>query len=461
MFSFEGDYKRKPVQALGGSSRNESRDTLLQRTQEDRRKRELLKKQQNSSIKIQSFFRSAQARHEVKQQERGLFDVIYQQFQKTGKVDASGQLVSDMAILTRLTRQFLFFYNPRVDNDRMTGLCQLIVRLQINVVKSIALNDETAVYQMKRLLQICCRLLGKGDALAGSVAIPLRMLEIFTDLDIYRRYAGTSFPINVIQSILQHLIRNGYYHSMRALMDSKVPASIERPESLMSSQTSIAGTLLQLIHRPIALLGNAEYDTASKSVMLQSLCSEMFCRPHTEAISRLLIPDLVNGKVLFPFNSFLLALCPSSHLREIGVEKMDRSDWPLTVQSSVWLLYSVLRLSENQLDRLSNDDMLVFLIILHKLVPHLRVRKRKSAFDDDFSDTDEETMDVEQESETLDVCQECLKILESQPIANCLLLLSQRNDLRTLTALCTLCHTLMEEDCMEIHKTRSITNLIK
>lgn len=48
-------------------------------------------------------------------------------------------------------------------------------------------------------------------------------------------------------------------------------------------------------------------------------------------------------------------------------------------------------------DRLSNDDMLVFLIILHKLVPHLRVRKRKSAFDDDFSDTDEETMDVEQE----------------------------------------------------------------
>lgn len=56
----------------------------------------------------------------------------------------------------------------------------------------------------------------------------------------------------------------GYYHSMRALMDSKVPTSIERPESLMSSQTSIAGTLLELIRRPISLLASTEYDSAFK-----------------------------------------------------------------------------------------------------------------------------------------------------------------------------------------------------
>lgn len=103
------------------------------------------------------------------------------------------------------------------------------------------------------------------------ISITIRCLTVpfvYTTSSMHTNYVMETPHFIVFQFVcIEHtssFVLLGYYHSMRALMDSKVPASIERPESLMSSQTSIAGTLLQLIHRPIALLGNAEYDTASK-----------------------------------------------------------------------------------------------------------------------------------------------------------------------------------------------------
>jgi ubiquitin-protein ligase E3 C len=41
MFSFEGEYRRKPVQSLGGASKHSQRDIFLQRTQLERQKREV------------------------------------------------------------------------------------------------------------------------------------------------------------------------------------------------------------------------------------------------------------------------------------------------------------------------------------------------------------------------------------------------------------------------------------
>lgn len=45
MYSFEGDFRRKPVQSLGGASKHQQRDILLQRAQIERQKREVCSKQ--------------------------------------------------------------------------------------------------------------------------------------------------------------------------------------------------------------------------------------------------------------------------------------------------------------------------------------------------------------------------------------------------------------------------------
>jgi len=44
MYSFEGDFRRKPVQSLGGASKHQQRDNLLQRAQVERQKREVWSK---------------------------------------------------------------------------------------------------------------------------------------------------------------------------------------------------------------------------------------------------------------------------------------------------------------------------------------------------------------------------------------------------------------------------------
>ena len=41
MFSFEGEFRRKPIQSLGGASKHQQRDLFLQKTQLERQKREV------------------------------------------------------------------------------------------------------------------------------------------------------------------------------------------------------------------------------------------------------------------------------------------------------------------------------------------------------------------------------------------------------------------------------------
>ena len=49
MFSFEGEYRRKPVQSLGGVSKHQQRESLLQKAQIERTKRQVY-------IKLQSLY---------------------------------------------------------------------------------------------------------------------------------------------------------------------------------------------------------------------------------------------------------------------------------------------------------------------------------------------------------------------------------------------------------------------
>lgn len=57
MFHFDGSYKRSPIQNLGGSSVETDRQTLIKNAQLERKKREDIRKQEVSSLKLQSLFR--------------------------------------------------------------------------------------------------------------------------------------------------------------------------------------------------------------------------------------------------------------------------------------------------------------------------------------------------------------------------------------------------------------------
>jgi len=58
MYSFEGDYRRKPQQNLSGASRRDERAVLLQHAQLERLKREQQRKKHDAALKIQAHIRS-------------------------------------------------------------------------------------------------------------------------------------------------------------------------------------------------------------------------------------------------------------------------------------------------------------------------------------------------------------------------------------------------------------------
>ena len=102
MYSFEGDYRRKPQQNLAGASRRDEKAALLEHAHLERIKREQQRIKHNSIVKIQAIVRSFIFRQRVKHYERREFDKLQQTISmKQLKLDE----------LIPFIRKLLFFYN--------------------------------------------------------------------------------------------------------------------------------------------------------------------------------------------------------------------------------------------------------------------------------------------------------------------------------------------------------------
>lgn len=143
MFSFEGDYKRTPLQRLGGVSTTNGnmqtillscslhaplksvyaishvliafcadRETLIKRAQQERQKRAEIRKQNTGAVIIQSCARSFLTRSKCKERERCAFDNYLQM---------SG--LSNRDQLEFLLKRILFFYYKKnqKDGERLVG----------------------------------------------------------------------------------------------------------------------------------------------------------------------------------------------------------------------------------------------------------------------------------------------------------------------------------------------------
>lgn len=122
MFSFEGDFRRTPIQSLGGISQNSDRDTLIRKAQRERQKRAELRKQNDGATIIQSYARSFILRQRIKEQQRLEFDDFVMKKGAAALCDGT---------LERVLKRILFFYyfkNKR-DGERLVSS---IVRSQSN-----------------------------------------------------------------------------------------------------------------------------------------------------------------------------------------------------------------------------------------------------------------------------------------------------------------------------------------
>ncbi|XP_043445969.1 ubiquitin-protein ligase E3C isoform X1 [Prionailurus bengalensis] len=237
MFSFEGDFKTRPKVSLGGASRKEEKASLLHRTQEERRKREEERRRLKNAIIIQSFIRGYRDRKQQHSIQRSAFDRYASASQSGGTFSiASGPN------LTLLVRRLLFFYKQNEDSKRLIWMYQNLIKHSSLFVQQLDGSERlTCLFQIKRLMSLCCRLLQNCNDDSLNVALPMRMLEVFSSENTYLPVLrDASYVVSIIEQILHYMIQNGTLSEEGLLVYLRVLQS-----SLSRLPASPAGTSCQ------------------------------------------------------------------------------------------------------------------------------------------------------------------------------------------------------------------------
>uniref|UniRef100_A0A8D1DKG6 HECT-type E3 ubiquitin transferase n=1 Tax=Sus scrofa TaxID=9823 RepID=A0A8D1DKG6_PIG len=450
MFSFEGDFKTRPKVSLGGASRKEEKASLLHRTQEERRKREEERRRLKNAIIIQSFIRGYRDRKQQCSTQRSAFDRCANLSQAGGAFSiASGPN------LTLLVRQLLFFYRQSEDSQRLIWMYQNLIKHSSLFVQQLDGSERlTCLFQIKRLMSLCCRLLQSCNDDSLNVALPMRMLEVFSSENTYLPVLrDASYVVSVVEQILHYMIQNGYYRSLYLLINSKLPSSIEYSDI---SRVPIAKILLENVLKPLHFTYNSCPEGARQQVFT-AFTKEVLAAPFTEQVFRFVIPALADAQTLFPYEPFLNAL--------VSAERRG----PEASAGAPWLFYFVLTVGENYLGTLSEDGLLVYLRVLQAFLAQLPVSAAGTSCQDSASDSEDESEETDKQPSTPEggrlsvpyITEECLKKLDTKQQTNTLLNLVWRDSAseEAFTLMAAVCHTLMVQHRVMVPKARLLYSL--
>ncbi|MBN3308090.1 UBE3C ligase, partial [Amia calva] len=358
-----------------------------------------------------------------------------------------GFCLSDGANLTLLVRQLLFFYRQSEDSSRLIWMCQNLVKSNGPFVKQLAGPDrQTCVFQIKRMLGLCCRLLQtcKEDSL--NVAVPMRMLEIFSSEITYLPVLQDANCVaSLIEHILHYMVHKGYYRSLYILVNHKLPSSLEYSNA---PRVPLASTLLEHILKPLHFTYSSCAHGARQYVFA-AFTEEFISAPFTEQIFHFFIPALSDAHSSFPFEPFLSSLLGTVCASTVASHK------------APWLFYFILAIGETNLGGLSEEGLLLYLRTLQTLLPQLPVsvasgRQEVLSDSEDEDDTSIKTVSSQDDSRisVQFITEECVRKLDTKQQTNALLNLVWRDSAseEVFTMMASICHTLMVQHRMMVPK---------
>ncbi|XP_006143890.1 ubiquitin-protein ligase E3C [Tupaia chinensis] len=402
-----------------------------------------------NAVIIQSFIRGYRDRKQQYSIQRSAFDRCAGSWQSTG----TPSTVSGPS-LALLVRQLLFFYRQNEDSDRLIWLYQNLVRHSSVFVKQLDGSERlTCLFQIKRLMSLCCRLLQNCNDDSLNVALPMRMLEVFSSENTYLPVLqDAGYVVSVIEQVLHYMIQNGYYKSLYLLINSKLPSSIEHSDL---SRVPIAKTLLENVLKPLHFTYSSCPEGARQQVFT-AFTEELLAAPFTDQIFHFVVPALADVQTVFPYEPFLNALLRAesgSSARSAGAPR---------------LFYFVLTVGENYLGALSEEGLLVYLRVLQTFLSQLPVSPASTSCQDSASDSEEEGDEANKPTSPEDgrlstpyITEECLKKLDTKQQTNTLLSLVWRDSASedVFTVMASVCHTLMVQHRMMVPKVRLLYSL--
>ncbi|XP_043593820.1 ubiquitin-protein ligase E3C isoform X1 [Bombus pyrosoma] len=421
MYSFEGDYRRKPQQNLAGASRRDEKSVLLQHAQLERLKREQQRKRHNAALKIQALIRGFIVRKHMKIIKRKEFDEEQQ---------ISSRRNLNLDELTIYFQKLLFFYNHTLDASRLVWILQHFLKHQ-QEIKQKCVNCPEWLWRLRWILRMCMQ--HNSEALmngAYSLAIPLRALETFTSREDAEKVLHEN-SYKYLGNIFIYLIKHKYFDQLRKLIDNKVPSMLE-PTSV--APTPISKCLLDMIKRPLDLISFLEHEDNFSMLVLQELCKSILSSKISDPIRMFIIPSL-SEFVEFPYNQLIKCI--------------DR----IELEPTISLLYSILSLESNRISTCKSKDVVInYLQVLASMsstIIPLIVEENIEQGSDSDSESTANMIDQDQ----ADILHECIEMLnEEQRVQGILLAVDRSKDPAILQPLCQLCHHLLITDKLAIHK---------
>lgn len=333
MFSFDGDFRRKPLQSLGGSSQKSDRNTIIKNAQVERQRREQHRKETHSITKIQAHVRSFVCRQKCKTHERKNFDDYLKKY---------GIAIDDQHHLDFLLKRLIFFYDFMQDGERIISLCQNILKNPKCLFQRV--NESLWSYRIKKLLNCCIQQIRCENF---SSAIPLRMLEVFTDFDSVLKFIHNNPYVaqQYLEVIFHYLIDKKYFLKVREFANERIP-SIDEDDNYHSP---IGDAIIQMLMRPLRLIEMSNEELIEK--ILTSFCHYILCHEYSSQIRYFVIPQIAKQQN-FPFIQMLEIIANirqkeieyrKTILVDIEPEKKSKKD---VVEFSSFLLHAILTLDQ-------------------------------------------------------------------------------------------------------------------
>ncbi|CAG0899585.1 unnamed protein product [Darwinula stevensoni] len=359
MYSFEGDFRRHPVQSYRGASKKESRDDIVRKAQEERRKRELERKKEECALRIEAFVRGCLARKRIYRDLRSRFDEL----QKEVAAESGRGLTQKEEVFLTLVQWLVYFFRQQTDQKRLDWLASFLMKNQKQI--SSWRQENPAVWRRK--LQWILHLSLRHLSQTGNHFLPLRLLEIFTQNE------------SNAKELFFFLIKRGYYTDLRRLLDQRVPPVIDASPN---PPTPLADCIYDLMVRPLALIKDSAIDSPFTLSCLGALNGQVLSTPYSEQVELFLLPALRQRTPNFPFKELLAFL--------------SRPEASLEVP---WTLYSILYLGMRHLHWTDDPSSMAYLQVLSRLMREFPCR----SFLQMHYGSDEPSSDGEDEESTMEV----------------------------------------------------------
>ncbi|KAF6020158.1 UBE3C [Bugula neritina] len=400
------------------------KDELLADAQQKRLQREQFRLESKSAVKIQACYRSYRVRKVAFSKERAVFHHCIH--------DRKSQSLSQEDIIY-LFKSLNFFFMKEIDHVAVMSMCTLAVQHQSLFKDYVRMHTFAHHCQFKRWLTHVVGVLEHLAPTSENISMALRVLEIFLDKELFDSESNSD--VFTLTDVYRNLVQHGYFQTMRALCDFKIPSGIEKGTT---APTPLSSSLLALVLKP--LLYDVSNDETFRLFVLRKFSTSFMNAAYTSPVCNYILPSIKEK-------------CSKEMVNLIHSINLDLESSTFTHSST--LLHSLMVMLEREIGVCDDNMITEYISIITSMFPDL---SEKDTLTFDEASSEMEWSEDTQVNDVLSLSQmraECVRIVNFPSHVNRFLgIVRSRSSDETLLQVARLCHILTSQMGQMVHSNR-------